>query len=326
MRRSASLLTLILCLSSNAYAQLDFTTLINPACADFKVLGSCSCTNVLQFDQVCTRVSYHQPKLLIETVPIPGDTYLGGILSPALLVGLVTAGEALAFAGGSGAAPLDSGHNQLSFREAHVFTIPPIFPYGCNACDEQGEPEPTTVTLNYASELDFPNWRYLPDGIAQPLPIAGLSLAGVWGSLYPRTGKSAHDSPPVAAALMAWRAATIAYNPAPGPGGIVPHTVLQPAIGIPPVCFQCAKPTLSKCGLVGMNPLHWQLEKVEPRGRNVFILWERRICCVDPSTAACGLAGLAVTGGGADNFCDIPYDPVFGIVPGMPIDIPFDGH
>jgi hypothetical protein len=30
--------------------------------------------------------------------------------------------------------------------------------------------------------------------------------------------------------------------------------------------------------------------------------------------------------GNADNFCPLAYDPLTAIVPGMPIDIPFDGH
>jgi hypothetical protein len=55
-----------------------FTTLLNPLCADFRVLGSCSCTEVIQADQVCQRVAYHQPAFIVETVPIPGDSVIGG--------------------------------------------------------------------------------------------------------------------------------------------------------------------------------------------------------------------------------------------------------
>jgi hypothetical protein len=36
-----------------------FTTLLNPLCADFRVLGSCSCTEVIQADQVCQRGPGH---------------------------------------------------------------------------------------------------------------------------------------------------------------------------------------------------------------------------------------------------------------------------
>ena len=92
----------------------------------------------------------------------------------------------------------------------------------------------------------FGDWlwaRYIPDGAATPLPIAGLTLAGVWGSLYPRHGFTQHDSPPVAAALLGWRAMTIALNPAPGPGGLSPHITVAPAIGEPPVCFQVGYPS-----------------------------------------------------------------------------------
>lgn len=301
-----------------------FTTLINPLCADFRVLGSCSCTEVIQADQVCQRVAYHQPAFIVETVPIPGDSVIGGgLLSPGVLAGLVTAGASISFAGGSSALPLDSGHNALTFLEAHVYSVPKILPYGCNACDDRSIPDNPTLTPHYFSELDFIPWRYIPDGAANPLPIAALSLTGVWGSLFPRHGFTQHDSPPVAAALLAWRAMTIALNPAPGPGGLTPHTIVTPAIGEPPVCFQVGYPALSKCGLVGMNPLHWQLEKVEARGRNVFVLWEMKACCVEPSESVCG---LAMSVGNENNFCPLAYDPVTAIVPGMPIDIPFDGH
>jgi hypothetical protein len=29
--------------------------------------------------------------------------------------------------------------------------------------------------------------------------------------------------------------------------------------------------------------------------------------------------------GNEDNFCPAGYDPVFALVPGMPLDVPFDG-
>lgn len=321
MKPFAYLLSLLLFLVSSAHAQFNLSTIVNPLCADFRILGPCTCTGLL-VDQVCQLVSYHQPSFIVEVVPIPGDSYLGGILSPGLLVAVITGDFLTQFSGGSGAAPLDSGHNQLTFREAHVYSIPQTIPqYGCGACDLQGEK--TEPKLHYASELDFVNWRYIPDGIAEPIPLAALQLTGVWGSLFPRMGLSAHDSEPVGAALLAWRALTIAFDPAPGPGGITPHNVIEQAMGIVPTCFQVGLPTLSKCGLVGMNPILWQLEKVEPRGRNVFVFWEERTCCIDPETASCGLEGAALN---QDNFCPLGYDPVFALVPGMPPDIPFDGH
>ena len=44
--------------------------LINPQCADFRILGPCSCTGA-QVDQACLQVAYHQPAYVVETVPIP---------------------------------------------------------------------------------------------------------------------------------------------------------------------------------------------------------------------------------------------------------------
>jgi hypothetical protein len=296
------------------------TGLINPQCADFRILGPCSCTGT-QVEQACLWVAYHQPASVVETVPIPGDLIIGaGLISPGVVPGALV--DALDFAGGSSALPQTSGHAALTFREAHVYSAPRLLPYGCNACDGRSIPDQPLLVPHYLSELDFAAWRYLPDGVANPIPIAGLNLAGVWGSLFPRIGFSQHDSPPVAAALLAWRAMAVAFNPAPGPGGSTPRTVILPAIGEPPVCFQVGYPNRSRCGLVGMNPLHWQLEKVEARGRNVFVFWEEKMCCVEPASATCG---LAMSTGNEDNFCPAGYDPVFALVPGMPLDVPFDG-
>ena len=294
--------------------------LINRQCADFRILGPCSCTGA-QVDQACLQVAYHQPACIVETVPIPGDAVIGaGLISPgAVLAPLL---RTLDFAGGSSALPQLSGHAALTFREAHVYSVPKLTAYGCNACDGRSIPDEPLLTPHYYSELDFAAWRHLPDGAANPIPIQALTLAGAWGSLFPRIGFSQHDSPPVAAALLAWRAMSVAFNPAPGPGGFTPRTVISPAIGEPPVCFQVGYPQLSRCGLVGMNPLHWQLEKVEARGRNAFVFWEEKTCCVDPSSAACG---QALAAGNQDNFCPAGYDPVFALVPGMPLDVPFDG-
>jgi hypothetical protein len=295
-------------------------SLINPQCADFRMLGPCSCTGT-QVEQACVRVAYHQPAYLVETVPIPGDAVIGaGLISPGVVLGPLLG--TLNFAGGSSALPQDSGHAALTFREAHVYSVPKLLPYGCHVCDGRSIPDAPLLIPHYLSELDFAAWRYLPDGVANPLPLAGLNLAGVWGSLFPRIGFSQHDSPPVAAALLAWRAMAVAFNPAPGPGGLAPRTVITPAIGEPPVCFQVGYPNRSRCGLVGMNPLHWQLEKVEARGRSVFVFWEEKTCCVEPASAACG---QAMSIGNEDNFCPVGYDPVFALVPGMPLDVPFDG-
>lgn len=161
-----------------------FSTIINPLCADFRILGPCSCTEVIQVDQACLRVAYHQPAFIVETVPIPGDSVFGGsLLSPGIIAGLITGGASISFAGGSSALPLDSGHNQLTFLEAHVYSVPKILPFGCNACDDRSIPDNPALTPHYFSELDFIPWRYIPDAVANPLPIAALSLAGVWGSL-----------------------------------------------------------------------------------------------------------------------------------------------
>jgi hypothetical protein len=292
--------------------------LINPACADFRILGPCSCTGL---DLACVLVAYHQPAFIVETVPIPGDSVIGaGLISPGVVPGAALG--TIDFAGGSSALPQESGHAALTFREAHVYSAPKLLPYGCSACDGRSVPDAPLLTPHYFSELDFQAWRYIPDGGANPIPIQALNLAGVWGPLFPRMGFSDHDSPPVAAALLAWRAMAVAFSPAPGPGGFRPHTVIAPAVGEPPVCFQVGYPSLSRCGLVGMNPLHWQLEKVEARGRNVFVFWEMKTCCTTPSEAACG---AAMSSGNADNFCPLGYDPVTALVPGMPFDVPFDG-
>lgn len=318
MRRfSVELVILLLLGFSGARAQNSggLTGFINPQCADFRILGPCSCTHVLLVDQVCQRVAYHQPAYIVETVPIPGDTVIGaGLISPGVILGPLLG--TVNFAGGSGALPQVSGHASLTFREAHVYSAPKLFPYGCNACDDASIPDTPLLTPHYLSELDFLAWRIVPDGVANPLPIGALGAAGVWGSLFPRVGFTQHDSPPVAAALLAWRAMAIAFFPTP------PHVVLSPAIGEPPVCFQVGHPTLSRCGLVGMNPIHWQLEEVEARGRNLFVFWEEKTCCVEPSDAACG---IALSAANQDNFCPLAYDPVTGIVPTMPPDLPFDG-
>ena len=189
--------------------------LINPQCADFRILGPCSCTGA-QADQACLQVAYHQPAYIVETVPIPGDAVIGaGLISPgAVLAPLL---HTLDFAGGSSATPQDSGHAALTFREAHVYSVPKLLAYGCNACDGRSIPDAPLLTPHYLSELDFTAWRYLPDGAASIIPIQALSLAGAWGSLFPRIGFSQHDSPPVAAALLAWRAMSVAFKPGAWP-------------------------------------------------------------------------------------------------------------
>ena len=97
---------------------------------------------------------------------------------------------------------------------------------------------------------------------------------------------------------------------------------MSPGVGPPPNCFQVAYPNRSRCARPGMNPIHWDLEKIGPHGRNLFIYWERKTCCIEPTLSACG---LILSAGHHDNFCDLPLIPVTGLVPGMPPDIPFDG-
>jgi hypothetical protein len=301
---------------------LGLTTLINPACADFKVLGPCSCTG-LGVDQVCELVAYHVPKYLVETVLIPGDTLIGpGLLPPPIAGAIPSFFNPLGLTGAGGAGnAISSGHTALHFREVHVFTFPDITLFGCRACDLTTGPGEPILIPKYVSELDVLAWRY---GSLEPASLLPFNIGdvGVWGSLYPRIGFNRHHELPVAAALSSYRAVHVLHNPAPDLTSPLPRVVISPGTGALPECFQVGYPKRSRCAKPGMNPIHWDLEKIGPHGRNIFVYWERKICCVDPATALCG---LALAAGNVDNFCDIPLVPVTGIVPGMPPDIPFDG-
>jgi hypothetical protein len=301
---------------------LGLTTLINPSCADFKVLGPCSCTG-LGLDQLCQVVAYHVPKYLVETVLIPGDTLIGpGLLPPAIGGALPALLNPLGVSGAGGAGnAISSGHTALHFREVHVYAFPDITFFGCRACDLATLPGLPLLIPHYFSELDTAAWRFVSDGLVIGLPF-NIGGVGVWGSLYPRTGFNRHHELPVAAALASYRAVHVVHHPLPDLTSPVPHVVVLPGAGTVPQCFQVGYPQLSRCARPGMNPIHWDLEKIGPHGRNIFIYWERKQCCVDPVLATCG---LTLSAGNVDNFCDIPLIPSTGIVPGMPPDIPFDG-
>lgn len=304
----------------SALAQLtvpgEITSMINPACADFQIEGPCSCTGI-QVDQVCVLVSYHVPMYIVETILRPNDTVVGDGSVGGGFGGLE---EILSAGGSTDVKP--SSRGRLTFRDARVYAAPITGVYGCNACPSTE----SALILLYDSTEDQRLWRIQPDFILPfASPLHALNGAGAWGFLFPRTGHSRGNSQPVASALAAWRALSILFVPTVIGGGT--HTIqgvptnVSSTTGIP-TCFQAGYPTLSRCGPVGMNPLHWADELIEPQGRNVFVLWGTKSCCVDPGVAACGQGfGAQAT----DQFCRIPFDPFFAVVPGMPFDIPFDG-
>jgi TraU protein len=266
----------------------------NLGCVSWKVTGACLCNPFTP----CLTVEYHEPGWLIETVLKPGTTALSE-LAPFLDAALQAGGTALPGGGGAGNAP-GSGHTNLQYMEAHVYTLPQPLGGPCTSC----APSPQLPLINYASELDAVTWR---TAAAVPSPLDLITQIGTWGRLYPRGGKSIHGSKPVASGLTAARALDIAFQPIGTPPNVDAHVVIAPTGGFSR-CFQMAWPKQTPCMPAGTPPPLWETASVSPRGTYIWIAWRRRQCCINPNQSTCGIT-LPGIGGHGENWCILDSPP-----------------
>jgi hypothetical protein len=264
--------------------------MVNLQCVQWKITGPCFCTPTTP----CVSVEYWEPGWLVETVKKPGTTAIP-LIGDALQAAFNALGVPPLGGGGAGNAS-GSGHTNLQYNEAHVFTFPQLLGGPCTGCGAT----PPSSALHYASETD-PLWR---TAVAIPSPLDLLRVLGVWGRLYPRGGKAIHSSEPVGSGIAAARAMDIAFNPIGEPPNNEARVVLQPT-GATSSCCQLASPRQTPCFPVGTPPLLWESGTVSPNGTYIWIFWRKRTCCVNPAQSTCGIT-LPGVGGAGMNGCLLP--------------------
>jgi hypothetical protein len=266
--------------------------LVNLACVSWHLEGPCFCNPTTP----CVTVSYWEPAWIVETVKKPGTTNVP-ILGDLLTGVLAAAGVPGLGGGGAGVTSGGTGHTNMQFNDAHVYAYPHIFGGPCTACAPSASP----FVLNYASEID-PLWRL---DHALPSPLDLLRQLGVWGRLYPRSGKAIHSSEPVGSGIAAARALDIAFNPIGEPPNNEARVVLSPTLGTSSCC-QLASPRPGLCMPVGTPPFLWEQATVSPSGSYIWVFWKKRTCCVNPAQSNCGITLL---GGHGANTCVLPSLP-----------------
>jgi hypothetical protein len=270
------------------------TSLLNMGCVSWKVEGPCFCNPTTP----CLTVSYWEPRYVVETVKSPGDTVVP-LLGDVLRAVLSPTGAPVLGGGGSANAS-GSGHTNLSYNETHIYSLPNLFGGPCTACAPSGG-----FGLNYASELDAPGWRI---DVSVPTPYELLLQVGTWGRLYPRSGKVIHGSPPVASALTAVRALDIMRQPIGVPPNVDAHVVTQIGDAGTPACMQMGYPRQLPCFPAGTPNALWEAGTGSLTGKFGWVIWVKRVCCVNPAMSTCGIAtpGVGKTG---QNVCLLPQLP-----------------
>jgi hypothetical protein len=264
----------------------EITTLYNPNCVQWAIVGPCYCNLYTP----CLLVTYWEPGWLVETVKQPGTTTL------APMQGLMTAAWGalgLPQLGGGGAGgTAGSGRTNLHYNEAHVVPFPNVFGGPCTGCSGQAD-----LRVNYLSEID-PLWRTATGGTAL-LEHLGFGPLGTWAPLYPRVGFGIHGSEPVGSAIAAGWAMDIAAHPQGDPTQPDARVVLEPTQGFSHCC-QLAQPKQTRCFPVGTTPAVWEHGTGSRDGTYLWIWWRQRLCCVEPDQATCG---ITLTGGYGANTC-----------------------
>jgi len=265
----------------------DIQTLYNPNCVQWAIVGPCYCNLYTP----CLLVTYWEPGWLVETVKQPGTTTLDPLRS------LMTAawgalGLPQLGGGGAGGTAAGSGRTNLHYNEAHVVPFPNPVGGPCSGC-----PGHVALRLHYLSEID-PLWRTATGG-GSVLDHLGLGPLGTWAPLYPRSGFGIHGSEPVGSAIAAGRAMDIAAHPQGEPTQPEARVVLAPTEGFSRCC-QLAQPRQTQCFPVGTTPAFWEHGTGSRNGTYVWIWWRRRVCCVEPDDATCG---ITLTGGYGENTC-----------------------
>ena len=178
--------------------------------------------------------------------------------------------------------------------------------------------ETTQFQVNYISDADT-LWRTAQHKRAILELPRGFGPMGVWQRVYPRVGFSIHSSDHVAGAIAAVRAAWIAHDPI-GISTAPPDTrvVLQPT-GVAPECWQLGYPKPAggghnRCYRPGIHPGYWDRGLSTPDDTMIHFIWQRKTCCVDIGSAACGL--LFASEG--VNWCPSRTLPG-GIIAGFPL-------
>lgn len=282
------MLALTLLLWTSPSLAQDLAVLPNLACVTWRIVGACACNPTTP----CVQVEYWEPGWLVETVKIPGTSALD--LTAPLVQAVADALGVPDFGGGGAGNATGTGHTNLQYNEAHVFTFPQLLGGPCSGCAPNA-----TLTLHYASEID-PLWK-LATGLPGLLDLVGLGQLGVWAPLYPRGGKAIHGSEPVGSGIAAARALDIAFNPTGSPTSPEARVVLQRTDGTSRCC-QLASPRQTPCFPVGTHPARWETRTVSPRGTYLWIFWRKRTCCVNPNQATCGITLL---GGYGANQCEL---------------------
>jgi|CXWL01.1.fsa_nt_gi hypothetical protein len=178
----------------------------------------------------------------------------------------------------------------LQFNEVSVLSNPLAKAFHQSVCSEIPDPSPPVF---YISEPDTLEWKQakfegkLPHSLAAsvigsqchrlPLGAQGQCM-NTWGPLYPRTGFVVTPSTPVASAVSAVRAVSIAKNPIPGH---IIESRMNYSFNLREDKLQMIKPVASlKCISIGQDPKTWDKNKTSKDGQYVWIYWNWRLCCI----------------------------------------------
>ncbi len=257
------ILIFVLILSSNAWSQGDFdeqrstlSKLADESCIGIVPLGVCPKAKHV----VGALVLLREPSLIIQTIKKSG-----------------------ASSGG-----LNDGN--LQFNEVRVLNNPLARSFHQAICSDLPD---TSPEIYYISEPDALGWkegsfeRNLPQSrvasqIASQcfrLPLGAQDQCmKTWGTLYPRTGFIVSSSEPMASAVSAVRAVSIAKDPAPAH---IVESRLQYSFNIKEDKLQMIQPVTSvSCISIGQNPSSWEKGKTSKDGQYVWFYWNWRLCCI----------------------------------------------
>lgn len=299
------ILLIFLMYSSYSWAQ-DIGNHVTKSITELSLKADFNCLQI-KFEGLCpkprrpefpigVKIRYWQPEVFMETVKMPGDYTIAeyGVALESLTktvakaeLEIATGLKPLTVTSGSSSNSLSSSN--LKFNEVHLYDYPLGQIFDTAVCSELPN---STLGIRYLSEVDSIAWRRvdiernLPQSLVAgrigaqchslPLGAEGQCMKS-WGPLYPREGFVITPSEPVASAVNALRAVSIAGR------GVSAHVVeskldFQPNLPIDKV--QMVYPQRTACMPIGENPVQWEINKQSKDGHYVWIYWHQRSCCI----------------------------------------------